>query len=78
MTSLADRVPTLQTLLTTTAAQSAHDTGCVQRVRVFTGASLVQTLVFGWRDIPAATLGVSITGHEIADRFSSQAVACLA
>ena len=48
MTSLADRVPTLQ------------------------------TPVFGWRDTPAASVGVSITGQEIADRFSSQAVACLA
>ena len=88
MTSLADLVPTLQTLLTTTADQAAHDTGCVRRVRVFTGATLVQTFVFGWLGNPdatldtlaqtAATLGVSITGQGIADRFSPQSAACLA
>ncbi len=88
MTSIADLVPTLQTLLTTTADQAAHDTGCVRRVRVFTGATLVQTLVFGWLGNPdatldplaqsAATLGVSITGQGIADRFSPQSAACLA
>ena len=88
MTSIADLVPTLQTLLTTTADQAAHDTGCVQRVRVFTGATLVQTLVFGWLGTPdatldqlaqsAATLGVTITGQGIADRFSPASAACLA
>jgi hypothetical protein len=88
MTSLAELVPTLQTLLTTTADQAAHDTGCVRRVRVFTGATLVQTFVFGWLGTPdatldqlaqtAATCGISITGQGIADRFSPTSAACLA
>lgn len=88
MTSIADLVPVLQTLLTTTADQAGRDSGLIQRVRVFTGASFVQTLVFGWLATPdatldtlaqsAATLGVSITGQGIADRFSPASAACLA
>jgi hypothetical protein len=88
MTSLADLVPTLQTLLTTTADQAGRDSGLIRRVRVFSGATFVQTLVFGWLGAPdatldtlaqsAATLGVSITGQGIAARFSPQSAACLA
>ncbi len=88
MTSIADLVPALQTLLTTTAEQAGRDSGLIQRVRVFTGATFVQTLVFGWLGTPeatldqlaqtAATLGVPITGQGIADRFSPQSADCLA
>src|SRR5712692_7520919 len=88
MTSIADLVPTLQTLFTTTADQAGRDAGLIQRVRVFTGATVVQTLVVGWLGNPDATLdqlaqsaamrGVRITGQGIADRFSPQAAACLA
>ncbi len=88
MTSIADLVPTLQTLLTTTADQAGRDSGLIQRVRVFSGARFVQTLVFGWLGTPdatldqlaqtAATLGVQITAQGIADRFSPQSADCLA
>ena len=88
MTSIADLVPTLQTLLTTTAEQAGRASGLIQRVRVFTGASFVQTLVFGWLGQPdatldqlaqtAAALGVPITAQGIADRFSPQSADCLA
>lgn len=88
MTSIADLVPTLQTLLTTTADQAGRDSGLIQRVRAFTGATFVQTLVFAWLGNPdatlanlaqtAATLGVRITGQGIADRFSFASAACLA
>ncbi len=88
MTSIADLVPVLQTLLTTTADQAGRESGLIRRVRLFTGATFVQTLVFGWLANPdatlenlaqtAATLGVSITGQGIADRFSPQSAICLA
>ncbi len=88
MTSICDLVPTLQTLLTTTADQAGREVGLIQRVRLFTGATFVQTLVFGWLGTPdatldnlaqtAATLGVRITGQGIADRFSPQSADCLA
>jgi Transposase DDE domain len=88
MTSITDLVPTLQTLLTTTADQAGRDSGLIQRVRVFTGATFVQTLVFAWLGNPdatlnnlaqtAATLGVRVTGQAIADRFSFASAACLA
>ncbi len=88
MTSIADLVPPLQTLLTTTADRAGRDAGLIQRVRIFTGATFVQTLVFGWLGQPdatldqlaqtAAALGVPITGQGIADRFSPQSAACLA
>jgi hypothetical protein len=88
MPSIAALVPTLQTLLTTTADQAGRDSGLIQRVRVLSGATFVQTLVFGWLGNPdatlanlaqtAATLGVRITGQGIADRFSPESAACLA
>ena len=34
----------------------AKDTGCVQRKRKFSGASLLQTVVFGWQQHPDASL----------------------
>lgn len=88
MTSIADLVPVLQTLLTTTADQAGRDSGLIQRVRLFTGATFVQTLVFGWLGNPAATLenlaqnaaalGVGVTAQAIDARFSPAAADCLA
>ena len=88
MTSIPDLVPALQTLLTTTADQAGQDSGLIRRVRRFTGATFVQTLVFGWLAAPdatldtlaqtAAALGLRITGQGIADRFSPQSADCLA
>jgi hypothetical protein len=88
MTSIPDLVPVLQTLLTTTADQAGRDSGLIQRVRTFTGATFVQTLVFAWLGNPDATLanlaqsaatrGVQVTGQAIAARFSPASAACLA
>jgi len=88
MTSIPDLVPVLQTLLTTTADQAGRDSGLIQRVRAFTGASFVQTLVFGWLANPDATLanlaqtaairGVPVSAQAIADRFSPASATCLA
>ena len=88
MTSLADLVPTLQPLLTTTADQAGRDSGLIRRVRLFSGATFVQTLVFGWLANPDATLenlaqtaamrGVPVSAQAIAERFSPRSAACLA
>src|SRR5206468_12120948 len=43
----------LQHLLTTTADAAGEETGCIQRTRRFRGATLCQTLVFGWLGAPA-------------------------
>ena len=68
----------LQHLLTTTADAAGEETGCIQRTRRFRGATLCQTLVFGWLGAPAATLdqlcqmaavcGVRITPQGLAQR----------
>src|SRR5260370_2559871 len=88
MPTLGGLVPISKTLVTTTADQAGRDSGLIQRVRVFTGATFVQTLVFGWLGNPDATLenpaqtaamrGVSVSGQAIAVRFSPQSAACLA
>src|SRR5262249_40876617 len=80
MTSVACLAQTLQTLLTTTADHLATSTGCIQRHRKLSGATLVQILVLGWLQQPAATLhqlaqmaatvGVAITPQGIAHRFT--------
>src|SRR5262245_45573298 len=87
MTSIADVAQTLQWLLTTTADRLATATGCVQRHRKLSGATLVQTLVLGWLHQPAATLhqlaqmaatlGVAITPQGIARRFTQETAAFL-
>jgi len=52
MTSLADG---LKTLFHETADTLAEELGVIKRQRIFTGSSLVQTLVFGWLHQPQAT-----------------------
>jgi hypothetical protein len=56
MLVLTELAADLQTLFTTEADALARETGCVRRQRVFTGAALVQTLVFGWLHQPHASL----------------------
>jgi hypothetical protein len=61
----------------------ALETGCVQRQRKFSGASLLQTLVFGWQQHPdasleqlastAATADVLVTDTAVDKRFTPQA-----
>ncbi len=87
MISVACLAQTLQTLLTTTADHIAAHTGCIQRRRKLTGASLVQTLVLGWLHQPgatlhnlaqmAATLGVEISPQGLDRRFTEQTASCL-
>ena len=87
MSSLAQVAQTMQHVLTTVAEEAAHATGCVQRTREFTGASWVQTLVFGCLGTPhpslemlvhsAAALGVSVTPQALDQRFTAEGAACL-
>jgi hypothetical protein len=87
MTSRARLGQTLQTLLTTTADHLAAQTGCIQRRRKLTGATLLQTLVLGWLQQPeatlhnlaqmAATLGVEISPQGLDRRFTEQTASCL-
>jgi hypothetical protein len=87
MLTVAKVATALQTVLTSTAETAARQTGCVQRVRQFTGATLVHTLVLGWLAHPAATLvqlcqmaatrGVLITPQGLDARFTPAAATCL-
>ena len=72
---------TMQTVLTETADQLAQETGLIKRQRKLSGASFVQTLVFGWLSNPDATLdelaqtataiGVEITPEAVFQRFTN-------
>lgn len=80
MPSIAALAPVLQTLLTETAERAARESGCVQRVRQFSGATLIQTLVLGFLEAPDASLsalcqlaaarGVTISPQGLAQRFT--------
>ncbi len=80
MTSMADLAPMLQDLFGPVADRIARQTGCVQRALRFTGSTLVQTLVLGYRDDPEASLvdltqmahrrGVAISPQGLAQRFT--------
>ena len=70
-------------LLETRADAVAKATGCVQRERKFSGASLLQTLVFGWQRHPDASLEqlasiaavaeVQVSDTAVHQRFTPQA-----
>lgn len=87
MTSIAALGHAMYDLLTTQADQIARVTGCVQRQRQFSGGTLVQTLVFGWRENPRASLldlslmaarrGVQITPQGLFQRFTPALAATL-
>lgn len=87
METIAKVTRAMQRVLGTEAERAARATGCVRRVREFTGATFVQTLVFGWLARPAATLeqlchtaaarGVAITPQGLDARFTEAAAACL-
>src|SRR5437763_16350079 len=82
MTSVSDLPTALKHVFTTVADQSARDTGVIQRVRKFTGASLAHTLVFGLLDKPdasradlcqaAALCDVQVTRQAIHDRVGGE------
>ena len=87
MSSVTCLATTLQPLLTTVADQAARESGFVRRVRRLTGATFVQTLVFGWLGRPdasysalvqtGAACGLTITPQGLAQRFTPEAAACL-
>ncbi len=82
MTSIPQLSGILRKLFFTEAAELARVHGVIQRKRVFTGASLVQLLVFGWLKNPqggpsylarfAGTLGLKLSKQAIEERFTLQ------
>jgi hypothetical protein len=87
MTSLAQVAAALQVVLTEVADAAAREVGFVRRVRKWTGATFVQTLVLGWLGSPAATLsdltqvaaklGVGVSAQGLTQRFGQEAAALL-
>lgn len=87
MASITSLAPILQQYVTVRAEQAARAHGCVQRVRQFSGATLVQTLVLGFLEAPDASLselcqlaavrGVTITPQGLAQRFTPALAATL-
>jgi Transposase DDE domain len=87
MVSVADLAATLQPLFTTVADQAARDTGFIRRTRILTGASFVQSLVFGWLSNPDASLSelahtaaacdAPLSRQGFDQRFTAAAAACL-
>lgn len=87
MTSIRSLRAQLRTVLVTTAERCARETGAVKRQRQFSGATLVQTLVFGWLANPAATLtelvqmaasrGVTVSPQALQQRFTPALVTTL-
>ncbi len=77
----------MQTVLTKVAKQAGRNSGFIQREVKLTGASFVQSLVFGWLANPAASLeelcqsaavvGVEISPQGLEQRFSALAAECL-
>src|SRR5260370_7429404 len=65
MTSVAYVGEQLKRILEEGANALAKQTGCIQRVRKFTGADLVQTLVFGWQQHPDASLEMLASTAEL-------------
>jgi hypothetical protein len=83
-----DLAAPLQTLFTTDAEQAARETGFLKRRRKLSGASFVQTLVFGWLREPtaplddladcAADLGVDVSAQALDQRLNGAATHLLA
>ena len=77
----------MQTVLTTVADSAAVASGFLKRKRKLTGASMVQTLVFGWLANPQSTydelaqtagsVGISITRQGIEQRLTKPATEML-
>jgi hypothetical protein len=77
----------MQAVLTEAADIIGRKTGFIKRLRKFSGARFVQTLVFGWLSNPdstveelcqtAATLGIDISPHGLNKRFTQEASDCL-
>jgi Transposase DDE domain len=67
MTSIAQVEDTLDRILQQRARVLARQTGCIQREREFTGATLAQTLIFSWQQHPDASLEQMASTAEIAN-----------
>jgi Transposase DDE domain len=84
MSSVAYVGERLQFILEERADELAKETGCIKRERKFSGADLVQTLVFGWQQHPDASLEslastaevrtVSVTDTAVHKRFTPECV----
>jgi len=82
MTSVAQVERTLKHILEERANVLARETGCIERQRKFSGADLLQTLVFGWLSHPdasletltsmAATREVYVTDTALDHRFTKE------
>src|SRR5260221_12861582 len=80
MTSIPRLSRILRRLFVTEANQLAREAGVIQRERVFSGASLLQLLVFGWLTNPqggpsylarfAGSLGLKLSKQAIEERFT--------
>jgi hypothetical protein len=87
VSSLPQVAAALQHVLTTVAEAAAREVGFVQRVRKWSGATFVQTLVLGWLGNPTATLGeltqvaaklgVGVSPQGLTRRFGPEAAAVL-
>ena len=67
MSSVAYVEQQLQQILQERANALAKETGCVIRVTKFTGAALLQTLVFGWQQHPDASLEQLASTAQLGD-----------
>lgn len=87
MSSITTLAPRLQYHLTVTAEAATRASGCVQRVRAFSGPTLIQTLVLGWLANPDASLselcqwaaarGVRISPQGLTQRFTADLASAL-
>ena len=71
MTNVAYVEQSLKHLLEDRANVLARDTGCIERQRKFSGADLLQTLVFGWLSHPDASLETLVSTATIRDVYVS-------
>ena len=67
MDSIAQVEHALTTILQERANVLARETGCIERQRKFSGASLAQTLIFSWQAHPEASLEQMASMAETAD-----------
>lgn len=82
MANVAYIEKSLKHLLEDRANVLARETGCIERQRKFSGADLLQTLVFGWLSHPGASLEtlasvaalreVSVTDTAVQKRFNER------
>lgn len=88
MDSIPQVAAAIHTILTTVAEAAGRHSGFVRRQSKLGGKEFVQTLTFGFLSKPdasyedlvqtSAALGVTITAQGLEQRFTPQAVACLA